>query len=67
MPVFLPAITSVAVIARQARFQYARGPSPGLYQDRLVQGLERASVLMKHALKNGLIRSSFYQAWAKWN
>ena len=55
MPVFCLAITSVAVIARQARSSMLEVLHQDYIRTAWSKGLKERAVLMKHALKNGLI------------
>jgi peptide/nickel transport system permease protein len=55
MPVFCLAITSIAVIARQARSSMLEVMSQDYMRTAWSKGLKERAVIVKHGLKNGLI------------
>ena len=68
MPVFCLAITSVAVIARQARSSMLEVLHQDYIRTAWSKGLKERAVIMKHALKNGLIPVMvIVRPGAKWN
>jgi peptide/nickel transport system permease protein len=55
MPVFCLAITSIAVIARQARSSMLEVMSQDYMRTAWAKGLKERAVIIRHGLKNGLI------------